>query len=193
MQDTQWAMHRRLLIAALACTAVLRIHAQTAQPGPHLRISLRELRNTVAAQFPVRADLGLLEVQVDVAGLAPLPARQRVGVTFSARVTDPSSGNVYAGEAELVFAMRYERADQTLRAYDIEVAALRMPGVPPDALETWEALLTSFSRDAIDGVILHRLSRSELALPDSLGLEPGKITVEDEGLELSFVPKPLGR
>ena len=193
MQDTQWAMHRRLLIAALGCTAALRIHAQAAQPGPHLAISLRELRNTVAAQFPVRAELGLVDLQVDVAGLVLLPARQRLGVTFSVRATDPSSGRDYAGEAQLVFALRYERADQTLRAYDIEVVALRMPGVPPEVLETWEGLLTSFSRDAIDGVVLHRLSRGELAVPDSLGLEPGKITVEGQGLELSFVPKPMSR
>jgi hypothetical protein len=184
-------MHRRLLIAALGCTAALHIHAQTAPPGPHLTISLRELRNTLAAQFPVRAELGLLELQVNAAGLALLPSRQRLGVTLSARVTDSSSRRVYTGEMDLVFAMRYERPDRTLRAYGIEVAALRMPGVPPEALETWEGLLTGFSRDAIDGIILHRFSRRELAVPDSLGLEPGKITVEDRGLDLSFVPRAL--
>jgi hypothetical protein len=31
----------------------------------------------------------------------------------------------------------------------------------------------------------------EVALPDTLGLQPGTITVTNEGLTIGFVPKPL--
>ncbi len=40
-------------------------------------------------------------------------------------------------------------------------------------------------------VVLHRLRPQDLALPDGMGLHPGRITVTPEGLTIGFVPKPL--
>jgi len=39
-------------------------------------------------------------------------------------------------------------------------------------------------------VVLHRMRPQDLALPDGLGMQPGSITVTDEGLTIGFVPKP---
>jgi hypothetical protein len=39
--------------------------------------------------------------------------------------------------------------------------------------------------------VLHRLSPRDLALPDSMGLQPGDITVTSQGLVIGFVNKPL--
>ena len=40
-------------------------------------------------------------------------------------------------------------------------------------------------------VVVHRMRPQDLALPDGLGMQPGSITVTDEGLTIGFVPKPL--
>ena len=40
-------------------------------------------------------------------------------------------------------------------------------------------------------VVVHRMRPQDLALPDSLGLQPGSITVTSEGLTIGFEPKPL--
>jgi len=39
--------------------------------------------------------------------------------------------------------------------------------------------------------VVHRMRPQDLALPDSLGLQPGGITVTCEGLTIGFEPKPL--
>ena len=38
-------------------------------------------------------------------------------------------------------------------------------------------------------VVVHRMRPQDFALPDSLGLQPGSITVTSEGLTIGFVPK----
>jgi hypothetical protein len=186
-------MHRRLLIAALGCWPAARVLAQDEPGRPHQKISANELRKTLATRFPLRFALpGLLDVQVDAPRLLLLPARQRLGATVLARVTDLSTRQVQACEMDWVFALRYEAADQTLRAHDLEIIGLRSRGLPPEAAQAWQALLGGVARDAVDEVILHRFSRGELALADTLGFEPDKIAVEDDGLMIWFGPKARG-
>jgi hypothetical protein len=38
-------------------------------------------------------------------------------------------------------------------------------------------------------VVVHTLRAQDLALPDALGMQPGSMTVTDEGLTIGFVPK----
>jgi hypothetical protein len=135
---------------------------------------------------------GLLDIQVDAPRLLLLPARQRVGATVLARVSDLSTRQVHTGEMDLVFAVRYEAADQTLRAHELEILGLRSPGLPPQAGQAWQALLSGVARDAMAEVILHRFSRGELAVPDLLGFQPEKITVQDDGVVIWFGPKARG-
>ena len=39
-------------------------------------------------------------------------------------------------------------------------------------------------------VVLHTLRPQDLTLPGTMGLQPGNITVTNEGLTIGFVPKP---
>jgi hypothetical protein len=40
-------------------------------------------------------------------------------------------------------------------------------------------------------VVLHQLRPKDLAIVDSMGMQPGSITVTDKGLVIGFVLKPL--
>jgi hypothetical protein len=186
-------MHRRLLIAALGCWPAAGLLAQDEVARPHQKISAEELGKSLAVRFPLRfAVADLLHVQIDSPRLLLLPARQRLGATLTARGSDPSTGRAQACEIDLVFAVRYEARDQTLRAHELEIIGLRSPGLPPKTSQAWQALLSSVVHDAIDEVILHRFSPSELAVADSLGFQPEKITVVDDGAVVWFGPKSHG-
>lgn len=188
----QSAMHRRLLIAVLGCWPVAGLLAQDEPPRPHQKISANELRKSLMARFPVDLAVpGLFDVRLDARDLLLLPARQRLGATLVARLADLSARRVYPGELDLTFAVRYEGSDQTLRAHDLAVPALRSPDLPPQSARAWQALLDNVVRGNVDEVVLHRFTPGELQLSDLLGFQPQKITVEDDGVEIWFEPKPL--
>lgn len=186
-------MRRRLLICAICCCPAGAAFAQDEPSGPRHKVSARELRKELMARFPVRfAVPGLFDARLDATRLLLLPQRQRIGASLDAKLRDLSAGVAYAGEIDLVFAVRWEPSDQTLRAHNLEVLALRAPGLPADAARAWQGLLGNALRGAVNEVVLHRFSAGELALPDLLGVRPDRIVVEDDGLAVWFAPKAHG-
>src|SRR4051812_4792171 len=110
-------MHRRLLITALACCPAARLLAQ-ADDSPHYKVSAGQLHEAMSARFPVRLGVpGLLEVQVSALGLLMLPARNKLGASLLAQADGPGAQGAQQGMVDLVFALRYERRDQSIRAY----------------------------------------------------------------------------
>ena len=182
-------MHRRLLIALPGCWAATRLLAQESDQA-HRKISADELRKSLVARFPLHfAVPGLFDVRVDADRLILLPTRQRLGAALVARVTDLATGRIVPGDMDLTFAVRYEATDQTLRAHRLEVLALHSPALAPDAAPVLQALLDGVARNAVDEVVLHRFSPRELQFTDVLGLEPEKITIESDGVEIWFKTK----
>jgi hypothetical protein len=92
-------------------------------------------------------------------------------------------------ELDVVFALRYEPADQTLRARDAEVLAVRWPGMSPEGAEALQRVLPGIARDAMRELVVHRLTERDLALPNTMGLEPEELRVVDDGLMIFFGPK----
>jgi hypothetical protein len=182
-------MHRRLLIALPAACAAARLFAQEGDQA-HRKVSAPELRRALMARFPVRIAVpGLFDVRLDADRLVLLPARQRMGATLLATATELASGRAYPADMDLTFAVRYEPADQTLRAHQLEVLGLHSPALRGDAVLALQALLDGVARNAVDELVLHRFSPAELALPDVLGLRPDRITIESDGVEIWFAPK----
>ena len=181
---------RRLLTAALACWPALHAPAQEAPPPrPHYKVSATQLYEALSARFPVRRGVrGLLVIEVRAPGLLLLPARNKIGATLQVEARGPALQGAIAGELDLVFSLRYEAADQTLRALEPEVLDLRLPDASPDAAQAIRALLPRLTRD-VGEFVLHQFTPRELALPDTMGFEPEKITVLEDGLEVGFAPK----
>ena len=182
-------MDRRLVIAALACWPAARLHASGEDPRPRHRISAATLFEALSARFPVRLGFGqLLQLQVSAPRLLLLPARNRIGATLQGQLGGLPLGAPPSGEIDLVFALRYEPGDRTLRAHDAEVLDVRWPGMAPEQAQAVQGLLPALARQ-VGEIVLHKLTPADLALADTMGFEPEEIRVVDEGLVVFFGPK----
>jgi hypothetical protein len=131
----------------------------------------------------------LLEVELTTPRLRLLPATQQLRATVPAALSDLLKQQRYLCEMDWAFALRYESADRSVRARDLAIVGLRSPGLPADAAEAWQALLTDVIRASTGELILHRFTTRELALPDAMGFEPAQIRVEEDGIIIWFGPK----
>jgi len=89
---------------------------------------------------------------------------------------------------DLLFALRYESSDRTLRAREPEIHALHWPGLPPEAVRGLQAPLTAMAQQWGE-LTLHRFTARELALTDTMGFEPDEIRVVEDGVVVYFGPK----
>jgi hypothetical protein len=186
-------MDRRLALAALACFPALRLRAQDEAARPRQKISAATLYDALSARFPVRFTIGgLLQAQISAPRLLLLPARNQLGAALRAEFTGLQLAQAQAGEMDLVFALRYEASDRTLRARDPRILELRWPGLPPETAQALQGVMPAISRQVGD-VVLHRFTQRELALPETMGFEPQEIQVLDDGLLVLFGPKAPSR
>jgi hypothetical protein len=183
-------MDRRSIIVALACWPFARLHAEEDASRPRYKISAGQLHKALATRFPMRfGSEGLLAIEISAPSLHLLPARNMLGAGLLAEIKGVQMRQPQWAELDLGFALRYEPADQTIRAHQPELLALQRKGLPPDAQDLFKAMLPVMAREAVGEVVLHRFSASELALADTMGFEPEKLTVVEDGLVLSFAPK----
>lgn len=182
-------MHRRTILGALAAWPAQRLFARDASPRPRHKISAAQLHKALSARFPVRVGFaGLLELQVDASRLLLLPQRNRLGAALHAQLGGVQLPRPQAGELDLVFALRYEGTDQSIRAHQPEIIDMRWPGVPADTTQALQGLMPALARH-IGEVVLHKLSPGELALANTMGFEPQELQVADDGLVIFFGPK----
>lgn len=184
-------MRRRLFLTALGCWPAATVLAQeTDPPRPRHKIPAAQLYEALSARFPLRLGAsGLLQLQISAPQLLLLPARNKIGATLQALASGPALRRAEAGEADLAFSLRYASEDRTIRAHQPEIIDLRLPGMPSEAAQRLKGLLPAFTRDAVGEVVLHRLTPRELALPDTMGFEPEKLTVLEDGVVIEFGPK----
>jgi hypothetical protein len=185
---------RKLWIAAggavLALIASVKSREGIAQPS--YRISREQLQQVLAERFPLRyAAQGLLELRITEPALRLLPERNRIACELPIEVSGPALDRTYNGAIALDFALRYEAGDRTLRAHQIRVRAVHVQGLARDAAMLIDAYARSASERALLEVVVHRLRPGDLALAETMGFEPGEITVEPGGLAIRFVPRAL--
>lgn len=161
-----------------------------AQGMPRYPVSARQLERMLAQRFPLRERLpGLLEFTLAQPQLRFLPEQNRLGALLLLEASGAALNQPRSGSLDLDFSLRYERADQTLRAHRLRVHALRIDGLAPRHADLLDKLGPLLGRQALGEVVLHRLQARDLALADGLGLEPGEITVTAQGLVIGFAPK----
>jgi hypothetical protein len=129
---------------------------------------------------------------MQVPQLRLLPTQNRLGAEIGLVAAGPALQGSHQGILALDFALRYEARDLTVRAYQLRFQRLTMPSLQPSVVVLLNTYGPALSERALLEVVLHRLQPSDLALPNSMGMQPGSITVTDTGLVIGFVPKPLG-
>jgi len=162
----------------------------SAQALPRYTVSAAQVQAAVAEKFPLRYPVaGLFDLALQAPRLKLLPAVNRINADIPVEAAGEALRRRYAGNFDIDFALRYEASDRTLRAYQIQVNALRFPGLRPEVSEMLNTYAPVLAAQALREVVLHQLSAKDLALADTMGLEPGSITVTDQGLVIDFKNK----
>ena len=69
------------------------------------------------------------------------------------------------------------------------VLALELPGVNPALADMVQTYGLRVAEQALQNFPLYAVQEEDLALADSLGLQPGAITVTSQGLSVAIEPK----
>lgn len=178
-----------LAICATA-TATAAAAPESASAQPRYTVSAAQLQRLVAERFPVRYPVSdLFDLDLQAPRLRLMPQRNRIAAEMAMRAAGPALRRSYDGNFDVDFALRYEPGDQSIRAHRLRVHSFRLPGIAPEMLMLFEGYAQALSERSLLEVVLHRLQPRELALADTMGLQPGEITVTDQGLVIGFVPK----
>ncbi|WP_427913411.1 hypothetical protein ACPWT1_00060 [Ramlibacter sp. MMS24-I3-19] len=182
-------MHRRSIVAGLACWPITPLLAQDAQ-RPHQKLSAAQLYEAMSARFPARFGIpGVAQVQVSAPQLLLLPARNKLGASLQAEASGSGLARVEPGTVDLVFSLRYEGEDRSIRAYEPEVVRIDWPALSDETRQAVQVILPGVARDVAAELVLHRFTSRELALPDAMGFEPGSLRVLDDGVLVEFREK----
>ncbi len=160
------------------------------QALPHYKVSVAQLQAAVAQRFPLRYPVaGLLNLDVQVPTLRLLPTQNRLGALMVVEAAGPALEQRQQGTLDVEFALRYEATDRTVRAYQLRFVRLAFPSLQPDVVALLNTYGPALAESTLLEVVLHTLRPQDLALPDTMGMQPGSITVTNEGLTIGFVPK----
>ena len=194
-------MRRRNLLLALLYLSLTRLawaRPTTPEPEdapqskPQHKVSAAALQAAVAQRFPLRYPVvGLLNLDVQVPQLRLLPAQNRLSAEMAVTAAGPALNRSHSGTLEVEFALRYEASDSTVRVHQLRLARLQFPTLQPGVVALINTYGPALAEQTLLEVVVHRMRPQDLALPDSLGLQPGSITVTSEGLTIGFEPKPL--
>ena len=188
-------MHRRFLLSAaryitLAAVAFAALGCNTLTAQPRFTVSKDQLQQVVAKRFPMRYPIaGLLDLAVQAPEILLLPEKNRLTATMQVEASGTALNRKQAGTFEVEFALRYEVSDRTLRATSLRFKRLDFPGLRPEASQMLNLYGQALSEKALLEVALHQLRPQDLAMADVLGMQPGSITVTEQGLVFDFVAK----
>jgi hypothetical protein len=186
-------MKRRLLIGAATLLALQlpgcsMASARAAQPN--YKISMAQLQRVMQQRFPRRYPVrGLIDLDIGLPQLQLLPAVNRIGAQVTMRASGPLLQRATNGSVDLDFGLRYEPSDRTIRAWEIAINHVDIEGLRADAAQVLDAYVRASASESLLELVVHQLQPKDLALADTMGLEPGDITVAEDGVVVGFVPK----
>ena len=189
-------MHRRFFLnaaraIALSAVVVTFIGCSAVTAQPRFTVTKDQLQQVVAKRFPMRYPIaGLLDLAVQAPEIQLLPEKNRLTATMQVEASGAALNRKQAGTFEVEFALRYEVSDRTLRATALRFKRLDFPSLRAEASQMLNLYGQALSEKALLEVALHQLKPQDLAMADALGMQPGSITVTEQGLVFDFVAKP---
>ena len=202
-------MQRRFLFAAALVLAAGRMAAAVLPPAepdpgtdtdtdkdataqPHTTVSLQQMQTALAQRFPLRFPVpGLLNLDVQLPRLQLLPQQNRLAAEMDVQAAGPALQRSHQGSFAVDFALRYEASDRTLRAHRLRLQRLQFPTLQPGVVAMLNSYAPALAERSLLEVVLYQLQAKDLALADTMGLQPGGIDVTDAGLVIGFVSRSL--
>jgi hypothetical protein len=191
--DPQHLLQRRRLLVAstrLALGGAAWFALSGARAQPSYTVTTAQLQDAVAKRFPLRKRAeGILDITVQAPQLRMMPELNRLGAAMAVDAGGQALRRAYPGTFDLDFALRYEASDMTIRAHQLRVNTLQFDGLPMEVSMLLASYGPQLAEQALQGAVLHTLKPQDLALPDSMGVQPSTITVTAKGLVIGFVNK----
>lgn len=166
--------------------------AGCAAAQPSYTITTQQLQQALAERFPRSYPLGgLLDLQLQAPQLTLLPERNQINAVLDLAATGPLLARRHTGVLDVDFGLKYEATDRSIRAHNLQLKALRVDGLKPQAAALLQQYGQQLADQSLRGVVLHQLRPKDLATVEGLGLQPESISVTPRGLLVRFGPKPL--
>lgn len=184
-------MFRRRLLLSAACAVTLLATACSGQPIPtEFSLPLSQLQTAMQPQFPKHFPVaGLLQLEMQQPQLQLLPERNQLQSQIRVQLSGPALPASYQGSMEVRFGLRYESRDRTVRAHRVEVLGLQLQDANPAVADMLNTYGQRLGEQALEEFVLYQVQDQDLAVADSLQLEPGAITVTKTGLTVQIVNK----
>ncbi|HMO48968.1 MAG TPA: DUF1439 domain-containing protein [Rubrivivax sp.] len=180
-------MNRRA--AALAAAAALLGGCAALLPAS-IVVSEAELQAQLQRRFPLQrslldsVDLELADPRVRLDASA-----QRIATELTLRGSERRSGRGLQGRLALDYALRYERADASVRLVQPRVQSLQFdeaPGLSGRRAESLQRIGLALAERLLDDLVLYRVPPQRLERLRRAGVQPGVLQVTPEGLEITL-------
>ena len=184
-------MQRRRFLLSAACAVPLLTTACSGRSLPRqLSMSTQQLQATVARKFPKPYPVaGLLQLQLQAPVLSMLPDSNQIRAVLPVLLSGPVLKQTFQGQLDVSFGLRYEPSDRTLRAQRVLVNSLQIADAPPALADMLTTYGPRLGEQVLDNLVLYQFEDKDLALADTIGLQPGVITVTAQGLTMSLDKK----
>lgn len=185
-------MQRRRFLLSTACAVPLLTTACSGSSLPRqISMTTQQLQAAVGSKFPKPFPVaGLLQLQLQAPALAMLPQTNQIRAVLPAQLSGPVLQQTFQGQLDVSFGLRYVAADRTLRAHRVVVNGLQIADAPPALADMLATYAPRLGEQVLESMALHQFADKDLALADTIGLQPGAITVTAKGLTMELDIKP---
>lgn len=189
-------MHRRTLLIGAVATMGLGARADDGAPddgadaAPVITLSLAQIQALVDGHFPMDEGVaGVIDLQLQAPRLRLLPDINRLGALQQARLRAPPSAQWLDARFDLQFALHYNSIEHALYATTLKLRDMQLGGLKGQAVDLMRQYADGWLQRSLAQVALYRLTESDQARMNLLGVEPGPITVTPLGVRVALVPQ----
>lgn len=183
-------MFRRRLFLAAAAASTLWMSACSQAVPTKITVTQAQIEQGLQTHFPKKFPIaGLLQLDMQQPQLQLLPQSNQLQTTLLLQLSGPALRTTFGGQMQVRFGLYFEPKDRSVRAQRVEVLSLELQNASPAMAEMVQTYGLRVAQQALQGFPLYTVKAEDLALADSLGLQPGAITVTSEGLDVAIEAK----
>lgn len=186
---------RRFLWASAVLVGVVGVGACAPRVPKEIVITQAQMEQGLQAHFPKEFPVaGLLQLSMQQPALRLLPVSNQLETTLVVQLSGKALKQVYQGQMQLRFGLRYAAQDFTVRTQQVQVLGLQLDGAPPALADMLQAYGLRLAAQAMEDFVLYTVPEAQQSLMTQLGVQPQALVVTDAGLKVVLQsddqPKP---